>query len=174
MTQKRFSATQYALFSSLFALPRLLAGPVTGVLVDAIGWRDFFLLTMVVGIPGLVMLQRFCPLGAKEPRLLADASPRGVPLPPNALIARGVVGGVLGTIGAAVTAAALAGMKAAYKDPVASFALGARLVEVVTPQTVGAWAQLVGIIAFGIVVGVAVAATAAARAGATPRGNGQP
>jgi len=48
MTQKRFSATQYALFSSLFALPRLLAGPVTGVMVDAIGWRDFFLFTMAV------------------------------------------------------------------------------------------------------------------------------
>ncbi len=174
MTQKRFSATQYALFSSLFALPRLLAGPVTGVVVDAIGWRDFFLLTMVVGIPGLVMLQRFCPLGAREPRLLADASPRGVPLPPNALIARGVVGGVLGTIGAAVTAATLAGMKAVYKDPAASFALGARLVEVVTPQSVGAWAQLFGIIAFGVVVGVAVAATAAARAGVKPRANGQP
>ena len=30
MTQKRFSATQYALFSSLFGLPRILAGPIAG------------------------------------------------------------------------------------------------------------------------------------------------
>ncbi|HSG05976.1 MAG TPA: MFS transporter, partial [Nitrospiria bacterium] len=52
MTQKRFSATQYALFSSLFALPRILSGPVTGVMVDAVGWREFFIFTMAVGIPG--------------------------------------------------------------------------------------------------------------------------
>ena len=42
LTEKRFSATQYALFSSLFALPRVLAGPVTGFAVDAIGWPAFF------------------------------------------------------------------------------------------------------------------------------------
>ena len=30
ITQKRFSATQYALFSSLFAVPRILAGPIAG------------------------------------------------------------------------------------------------------------------------------------------------
>src|SRR5581483_3387083 len=63
MTMKQFSATQYALFSSLFALPRILAGPVSGAMVDAIGWLDFFLFTIAVGIPGLLMLQRFAPLG---------------------------------------------------------------------------------------------------------------
>ena len=36
LTQKRFSATQYALFSSLFALPRVLAGPISGLAVDAL------------------------------------------------------------------------------------------------------------------------------------------
>ena len=45
LTEKRFSATQYALFSSLFALPRVLAGPITGFAVDAVGWSTFFLLT---------------------------------------------------------------------------------------------------------------------------------
>ena len=60
MTQKRFSATQYALFSSLFALPRLLAGPVSGFAVDAMGWPTFFLSTLVMGIPGLVMLRASC------------------------------------------------------------------------------------------------------------------
>ena len=48
LTQKRFSATQYALFSSLFALPRVLAGPITGFAVDALGWSTFFLTTMVL------------------------------------------------------------------------------------------------------------------------------
>jgi PAT family beta-lactamase induction signal transducer AmpG len=163
MTQKRFSATQYALFSSLFALPRLLAGPITGVLVDAIGWRDFFLFTMVVGIPGMVMLHRFSPLGRREPQLMPETTQRGRPLPPAALVARGAIGALLAASLAALSAAALAGMKAVHKDPAASFALLSRFAEVFTPQTVTAWAQLSGIGLFGVVVGLAVAATAAAR-----------
>jgi PAT family beta-lactamase induction signal transducer AmpG len=69
LTEKRFSATQYALFSSLFALPRIVAGPITGFTVSAIGWPAFFLLTMLLGIPGLMMLARFVPLGVREPDL---------------------------------------------------------------------------------------------------------
>ena len=69
LTEKRFSATQYALFSSLFALPRVVAGPITGFTVAAIGWPSFFLLTMVLGIPGLLMLARFVPIGVREPEL---------------------------------------------------------------------------------------------------------
>ncbi|MCI0614714.1 MFS transporter, partial [bacterium] len=52
MTQKRFSATQYALFSSLFSLPRVIAGPISGITVDAIGWTTFFWLSMILSIPG--------------------------------------------------------------------------------------------------------------------------
>ena len=73
LTEKRFSATQYALFSSLFALPRVVAGPITGVTVSAVGWPSFFLLTMGLGVPGLLMLQRFVPLGVREPNLDAGA-----------------------------------------------------------------------------------------------------
>jgi PAT family beta-lactamase induction signal transducer AmpG len=69
LTEKRFSATQYALFSSLFAVPRIVAGPITGFTVDAVGWPWFFLWTMVLGLPGLVMLARFVPLGVREPNL---------------------------------------------------------------------------------------------------------
>lgn len=67
LTEKRFSATQYALFSSLFAVPRVVAGPLTGFLVAAVGWPAFFLSTMVMGLPGLVMLARFVPPGLREP-----------------------------------------------------------------------------------------------------------
>jgi PAT family beta-lactamase induction signal transducer AmpG len=69
LTEKRFSATQYALLSSLFAVPRVVAGPITGFTVSAIGWPLFFLLTMALGVPGLVMLARFVPIGAREPDL---------------------------------------------------------------------------------------------------------
>jgi PAT family beta-lactamase induction signal transducer AmpG len=163
MTQKRFSATQYALFSSLFALSRLLAGPVAGVLVDAIGWRDFFLFTMIAGIPGMIMLQRFSPLGSREPWLVPETAQRGKPLPTAALIARGAICAVLATALAALSAAALAGMKAVHKDPTASFGLLSRLADVLTPQSIGEWAQLAGIALFGVVLGLTVAATAAAR-----------
>lgn len=75
LTEKRFSATQYALFSSLMAVPRVIAGPVTGVTVNAVGWPAFFLITMVLGIPGLMMLARFVPPGVREPQFeLARAS----------------------------------------------------------------------------------------------------
>jgi hypothetical protein len=37
MTQKRFSATQYALFSSLFGLPRILSGPIAGFAAYPVG-----------------------------------------------------------------------------------------------------------------------------------------
>ena len=66
LTSKRFSATQYALFSSLFAVGRTLAGPIAGVLADALGWRDFFLVTIAFSAPGLLLLQRFVPWRSRE------------------------------------------------------------------------------------------------------------
>jgi len=67
LTDRRFSATQYAIFSSLFALGRTLAGPVAGYLAAWLGWRDFFLLTMAAGLPGLALLWRFAPPGKGTP-----------------------------------------------------------------------------------------------------------
>jgi PAT family beta-lactamase induction signal transducer AmpG len=80
LTDKRFSATQYALFSSLFALPRVIAGPITGFAVDAVGWSAFFLATMVLGIPGLMMLGRFVPPGVREPDVDAGGSDGQLPM----------------------------------------------------------------------------------------------
>ncbi|MDH3563250.1 MAG: MFS transporter, partial [Gammaproteobacteria bacterium] len=96
MTMKQFSATQYALFTSLFALPRILAGPVTGVMVDAIGWREFFLFTIAVGIPGMLMLQRFSPLGRRDPEIqqLAEIEPRVITR--MELLRRAILGGLAG------------------------------------------------------------------------------
>ena len=94
LTEKRFSATQYALFSSLFALPRVVAGPITGFAVDAVGWPTFFLSTMVLGIPGLVMLARFVPIGVREPQFaLVEPGPRAR-LTPTGIASRAVGGGL--------------------------------------------------------------------------------
>jgi PAT family beta-lactamase induction signal transducer AmpG len=77
LTQKRFSATQYALLSSLMALTRALTGPLTGVLVAALGWRDFFILTVPAGLPALLLLQRFAPWGLRDPQFSTAASSAG-------------------------------------------------------------------------------------------------
>ena len=66
LTRKRFSVTQYAVLSSLFSLPRIFAGPITGYLAKGVGWHQFFIITMIAGIPGLLLLQRFSPWGKKE------------------------------------------------------------------------------------------------------------
>jgi PAT family beta-lactamase induction signal transducer AmpG len=42
------------------------AGPLSGFLVNAMGWKAFFWLTIVAGIPGLLLLHRFAPFGVSE------------------------------------------------------------------------------------------------------------
>ena len=66
LTRKRFSVTQYAVLSSLFSLPRVFAGPITGYLAKGVGWHQFFIITMIAGIPGLLLLQRFSPFGKRD------------------------------------------------------------------------------------------------------------
>lgn len=163
MTMKQFSATQYALFSSLFALPRILAGPVTGVMVDAIGWRDFFLFTIAVGIPGMLMLQRFSPLGVREPQIeqLADIEPRV--LTRSALVVRALVGGAFGFAFAALSVALLDVFKQLRQQPGAGFDLLTPLQTLFAPQTLTDWTSLFGVSVFGVVIALATAATAAAR-----------
>src|SRR5207244_11223788 len=101
ITQKRFSATQYALFSSLFSLPRLVAGPLSGFLVEAVGWRTFFLLTLVFGVPGMVLLARFVPPGVREPVFTVETHRRRQPLAPAGLAPRGGAGGAAAAAGGA-------------------------------------------------------------------------
>jgi PAT family beta-lactamase induction signal transducer AmpG len=52
----RYSATQYALLSSLAAIGRVFVGPPSGYLVEATGWAPFFLVTFAVSLPGLLLL----------------------------------------------------------------------------------------------------------------------
>lgn len=52
----RYTATQYALLSSLAALGRIFISPSSGFLVASIGWAPFFFVTFLVAIPGLILL----------------------------------------------------------------------------------------------------------------------
>jgi len=51
-----FSATQYALLSALAVLPRNVTGAVAGALVPMIGWANFFVVTCLSAVPGLIVL----------------------------------------------------------------------------------------------------------------------
>jgi PAT family beta-lactamase induction signal transducer AmpG len=167
LTQKRFSATQYALFSSLFGIGRILSGPASGVLVDALGWKTFFYLSMALGIPGLVLLGRFVPWGVKEPVFEVETPrPGAVPLSNRAIAGRGLVGAVAGLVCAAVLDAALVALKAMRGTAPKPFDLAGPLATLVHPQTTGDWLSLLGVVVVAASCGLMTAAIAAARRGA--------
>lgn len=56
MCNHRYTATQYALLSSLAALGRIFISPTSGFLVESIGWASFFFVTFLTAIPGLGLL----------------------------------------------------------------------------------------------------------------------
>jgi len=56
MTNKTYSATQYALFSSLMTLPAKFIGGFSGIVVDAAGYAYFFLYAGLLGIPALLLI----------------------------------------------------------------------------------------------------------------------
>lgn len=56
MCNHRYTATQYALLSSLAALGRIFISPTSGFLVESIGWASFFFVTFLTAFPGLALL----------------------------------------------------------------------------------------------------------------------
>lgn len=58
-TDKRFTATQYALLSSLMGIPRVLIAAPTGWIAEVMGWPLFFGLCSAIAIPGLLLLTKF-------------------------------------------------------------------------------------------------------------------
>jgi PAT family beta-lactamase induction signal transducer AmpG len=65
-TDPRYTATQYALFTSLAAVPRTLVNATTGWIVERTGWFDFFLLCTVLALPGMALLLRVAPWRERE------------------------------------------------------------------------------------------------------------
>jgi PAT family beta-lactamase induction signal transducer AmpG len=56
LTNKRFTATQYALLSSFMGLPRSIAAAPTGLMADHLGWPMFYVVCAVLALPGLLMI----------------------------------------------------------------------------------------------------------------------
>jgi PAT family beta-lactamase induction signal transducer AmpG len=67
LTNKQFTATQYALLSSIMGLPRVLASAPTGLAAKHLGWEWFFIACTLAAIPGLLVLARFGPWSAPAP-----------------------------------------------------------------------------------------------------------
>jgi PAT family beta-lactamase induction signal transducer AmpG len=166
LTQKRFSATQYALLSSLFTLPRILSGPVAGVMADSLGWRDFFILTVVFGVPGMLMLARFVPWRARDVEFEVLAPSWGPPLARKALAVRALAGFAI-TFATGLCAVALLGGLAGLHAGRGFTALPA-LAAVASPSGVAQWTTTVGLIVLAGLGGLATAATLAARRGIAP------
>jgi PAT family beta-lactamase induction signal transducer AmpG len=56
LCNQRFTATQYALLSAFAAIGRVWVGPLAGVLAESIGWPAFFIVSLVLGAPAILML----------------------------------------------------------------------------------------------------------------------
>jgi len=63
-TNQAYTATQFALFTSLAAVPRTFANAATGWLVETMGWLNFFWLCAALAVPGMLLLFKVAPWGA--------------------------------------------------------------------------------------------------------------
>jgi PAT family beta-lactamase induction signal transducer AmpG len=165
ITQKQFSATQYALFSSVFSLGRTLAGPPAGFLVDAIGWTPFFLVSTAASIPGLVLLQRFVPLGFREPVLEEEKAIDRRPVSAARLVLTSLAAGAVGFLLSVFSSVLLAALRAVRGRPGASPDIAAALSRLFAPAAPSDWIRIGGLAVIGLVCAGAAAAYLAARHG---------
>jgi PAT family beta-lactamase induction signal transducer AmpG len=64
-TDRRYSATQFALFTSLSAVPRTMINASVGYIVAETGWFMFFILCFVLTLPGMLLLPKVAPWGKR-------------------------------------------------------------------------------------------------------------
>jgi len=80
LTNIRFTAMQYAIFSSLMTLLPKILGGYSGSMVDSIGYSSFFLVTALIGVPVIVLIllaTRWLDLEQNENNTKTD--PTGIP-----------------------------------------------------------------------------------------------
>ena len=78
ITNKKFTATQYALLSSLMGVPRVLASAPTGFFAKHLGWENFFIACTLIAIPGMLILLKFAPWNPEKGTKSAWATSPGV------------------------------------------------------------------------------------------------
>jgi PAT family beta-lactamase induction signal transducer AmpG len=67
-TSRTYAATQFALFTALAAVPRTFANASTGIIVDHVGWVNFFLICAMLAIPGMLLLFWVAPWNSGQER----------------------------------------------------------------------------------------------------------
>lgn len=60
-TNPNYTATQFALFSSIAAIPRTFMNATAGYIVNELGWSNFFSLCVLLAIPGMLLLLKVAP-----------------------------------------------------------------------------------------------------------------
>ncbi|MFC1862497.1 AmpG family muropeptide MFS transporter [Thermodesulfobacteriota bacterium] len=65
ITNKKFTAMQYALLTSLMGVPRVIVSASTGFLAKYMGWETYFILCTVIAIPGMLLLMKIAPWKSK-------------------------------------------------------------------------------------------------------------
>ncbi len=68
-TNKRFTATQYALLTSLMAVPGTVAASVTGFMAKGLGWSGFYITCALAALPGMLLLFRIAPWSSSNDEL---------------------------------------------------------------------------------------------------------
>ena len=58
LCSQRYTATHYALLSALASVGRIYVSPLAGVMAESIGWPAFFVVAVVLGVPGVYMVWR--------------------------------------------------------------------------------------------------------------------
>jgi MFS transporter, PAT family, beta-lactamase induction signal transducer AmpG len=81
MCNKRFTATQFALLSSLMAASRDVLVAPGGKIAESVGWPSFFLVTVAMAIPPLVLLPFIAPWSRENP--IGAAPHTGETVPAN-------------------------------------------------------------------------------------------
>ncbi|MEW5739627.1 MAG: MFS transporter [Myxococcota bacterium] len=165
LTDKRFSATQYALFSSLVGLARTFVGPPAGIMADAMGWAPFFLVSMAFGIPGMLVLRRFVPWGEEPKEITGDSLepvPPGPPWPRRTLWLSGFGAGTALAAASLALSVAMAILKA-WRAGSAQPAPPPIEISSALHATFTSMPDLVTAAVFALVGGIAVPAYLAAR-----------
>ncbi|MWN04733.1 AmpG family muropeptide MFS transporter [Gilliamella sp. Pas-s95] len=65
-TNPLYTATQFALFTSISSIPRTLINASTGIMVEYLGWTNFFCLCFILAIPGMLLLLKVAPWNSQS------------------------------------------------------------------------------------------------------------
>ncbi|HSE11888.1 MAG TPA: hypothetical protein VLB69_04550, partial [Rudaea sp.] len=84
LCDRRFSATQYAVFSALDSAARVFVGPVAGLVAADFGWPIYFMVSLACAVPGLLVLAALQPQFARFDAARAVDAAAANPVPPRA------------------------------------------------------------------------------------------